>query len=252
MEQNIPKSLDFDVKDRLVSLAIERATQMVQNAGDKDFILPVLDVLGEPTPDYQLKNWTSVILRTAGSQTDLHFYIARVINLVMTGMVSTIYNATRSGGDVDKRLRELQSQLEKMESAGQTEVARLVRDQILDLEKVQEDRESHEDEFGGYQGTTWNDEDLPSDRPFLVGIADGYAMAAEFLFSQLHNKGDSIEYQCYSKVTNDDGAGKRTFEPVYDVTEALDIMSQASKDRKVQNANDALSFVNKLNKAKLA
>jgi len=252
MEQNIPAHLEFDVKDRLVSLAIERATQMAQNAGDKDFILPVLDVLGEPTAKYQLKDWPSVIMRTAGAQTDLHFYVARVVNLVMTGMVGAIYNATRGGGDVDKRLRELQSQLEKMEQAGQTEVARLLRDQILDLEMVQSEREDHEDEFGGYQGTTWNDEDLPNDRPFLVGIAEGYAMASEVLFTLLHNKGDSIEYQCYSQLINDDGAGKRTFKAIYDVQEALDLMNQATKDRKVQNANDALSFVNKLNKAKLA
>jgi large-conductance mechanosensitive channel len=243
---------EFDIKDRLVSLAIERATQMVANAGDRDFILPVLDVLGEPTKDYQLKNWTSVIMRTAGTQTDLHFYIGRVINLIMTGMVSSIFTATRQSGDVDKRLRELQTQLETMEKAGQTEVARMIRDSILVAEKVQSEREDHESEFGGYTGTSWSDQDLPSDRPFLVAMAEDYAMAAQWLFTQLHNKGDSIEYQCYSRVVNDDGNGKRTYEAVYDVEEALDIMAQSAKDRKVQNANDAMAFVGKLNSAKSA
>lgn len=249
----------YTLKDRLMDLAFNRALNMCQNHSDRFQVEAILKPLMEATEDgYSPEAWLVALSQISQrvSDTASHFTIARAINLTMRGITLSLNDRLAGQGkgfgtSHDAKLTHAQEELEQAESTGQHEVARMIREDILELEL----NVSSEQETGTpYAGTSWNNSELPQDYDVLLDMAGQYAMGARRLYTKLNlgQSDDPMKFQVWSVNANIENPNEpAVWVDIETFEEALNELELANSRRNVQRKINAELLSTQVERARL-
>jgi len=250
---------NYTLKDRLMDLAFNRALNMCQNHSDRFQVEAIIKPLMEATEDgYSPEAWLVALRQISQRVSDPkhHFTVARAINLTMRGITLSLNDRLAGQGkgfgtSHDAKLTHAQEQLEQAESTGDFEVARMLREDILELElNVASDQENGTP----YAGNSWNNSELPQDYDVLLDIANQYASGARLLYAKLNlgQSDDPMKFQVWSVNANVEFPNETpVWVDIESFADALDALESANARRNVQRKIDAELLATQVERARL-
>lgn len=249
----------YSLKDRLMDLAFNRALNMCQNHTDRFQVEAIIKPLMEATEaGYSPESWLVTLRQIAQRMSDPkhHFTVARTINLTMRGITLSLNDRLAGQGkgfgtSHDAKLTHAQSELEQAEANGDFEVARMIREEILEMElNVASEQESGVP----YAGNSWLNSELPQDYDVLIDIANQYAMGARRLYTKLNlgQSDDPMKFQVWSVNANVENPNEPpVWVDIETFGEALDALESANARRNVQRKIDAELLSTQVERARL-
>jgi len=250
---------NYTLKDRLMDLAFNRALNMCQNHSDRFQVEAIIKPLMDATEDgYSPEAWLVALRQISQRMSDPkhHFTVARAINLTMRGITLSLNDRLAGQGkgfgtSHDAKLTHAQEELEKAEAAGDFEVARMIREDILELEL----NVTSEQETGTpYAGNSWNNSELPQDYDVLIDIANQYASGARLLYAKLNlgQSDDPMKFQVWSVNANIENPNEPPmWVDIESFADALDALESANARRNVQRKIDAELLATQVERARL-